>query len=165
MPIITIDPVDADDLNAAVERCVLSVELVAQVAGKIAWTALVGPETKDAEKRTAGSDADSVRVTFLTAMERHVESAIRNAAAAIRAGTFDPLAHARALHGEIRREIEAVFDAQIPTDTWVRGLERRVAKRLELSRFLAGFGKPGADLFEKLQLPTPEAKKEIKNAA
>lgn len=165
MPIITIDPVDADDLHTAVERCVLSVELVAQVAGKIAWTALVGPETKDSEKRTAGSDADSVRVTFLTAMERHVESAIRNAAAAIRAGTFDPLAHARALHGEIRREIEAAFDAEIPTDTLVRGLERRVAKRLELSRFLAGFGKPGADLFEKLQLPTPEAKKEIKNAA
>jgi hypothetical protein len=69
------------------------------------------------------------------------------------------------LHGEIRREIEAVFDAQIPTDTWVRGLEQRVAKRLELSRFLAGSGKSGADLFEKLQLPTPEAKKEIKNAA
>jgi len=132
---------------------------------KMAWGALVGPETKDAQRRATSSEADSVVRDFLTAMERHVEGAIRTAAAEIQAGSFDPLAHARTLHSDIRREVEAAFDARLPTDTWVRGLERRVRKRWELSRFLSGLGKSGAELFARLQLPTPEAKKEAKNAA
>jgi CRISPR system Cascade subunit CasA len=165
MPILTVDPVDADDLQAAVERCVLAVELVARTVAKIAWGALVGPETKDAERRIASSEANSVMKAFLTAMEQHVEGAIRTAAVQIQAGSFDPLAHARTLHSDIRREVEAAFDARLPTDTWVHGLERRVRKRWELSRFLIGLDKSGAELFARLQLPTPEAKKEAKNAA
>jgi hypothetical protein len=164
MPILRVDPVDADDLRAAVERCVLAVELVARTVDKIAWGALVGPETKDAERRIASSEAHSVMKAFLTAMERHVEGAIRRAAAEIEGGSFDPLAHARRLHSDIRREVEAAFDARLPTDTWVRGLERRVRKRWELSRCLSGIGKSGAELFARLQLPTPEAE-EAKNAA
>jgi CRISPR system Cascade subunit CasA len=169
MPIIMVDPVAADDLRAAVEKCVLAVELVAETLRKIAWAALVGPETSDAEKRIANFEEDSVTKAFLTAMERHVEGAIRAAAAAIRSGTFDPLAHSRALHRDIRREVEAAFDTRLPTDMWVRGLERRVKKRWELSRFLNGLDKTGAELFARLQLPTPvakkEANKEAKNAA
>jgi CRISPR system Cascade subunit CasA len=165
MPIIRVGPVNADELRGAVERCVLAVELVAQTVGKIAWGALVGPETKDAEKRLASSGANRVVKDFLTAMERRVEDAIRNAAAAIQARSFDPLAHALTLHSEIRREAEAAFDARLPTDTWGRGLDRRVRKRWELSQFLSGLGKSGAELFERLQLPTPKAKKEGKNAA
>ena len=69
-----------------------------------------------------------------------------------------------ALHNDIRREVEAAFDASLPPDTWVRGLERRVRKRWELSRFLSGLGKSGADLFARLQLPTPKAKREAGNA-
>jgi hypothetical protein len=118
MPIIRINPPNADDLRAAVERAVLAVELVARTLGKIAWGALVGPETKDAERRVHSAEANIVMKDFLIAMERHVE---------------------------------------------VRGLERRVRKRWELSRFLTGFGKSGAELFGKLQLPTPQAEKD-KNA-
>jgi CRISPR system Cascade subunit CasA len=169
MPIIMVDPIAADDLRAVVEKCVLVVELVAETLSKIARTALVGPETSDAEKRIANLERDCVTTAFLTAMERHVEGAIRTAAAAIRSGTFDPLAHSRALHSDIRREVEAAFDARLPSDIWIRGLERRVKKRWELSRFLNGMDKTGADLFARLQLPTPaakkKAKKEAKNAA
>jgi hypothetical protein len=164
MPIIKVDPGDADDLRSAVERCVLAVELVAQTVEKIALSALVGRETKDAERRIAKSEANSVARAFLTAMERHVEAAIRTAAAEIQAGSFDPLPHARTLHSDIRREVEAAFDASLPTDTWVRGLERRVRKRWELSRFLSGLGMSGAELFAELQLPTPKAKREARNA-
>jgi CRISPR system Cascade subunit CasA len=165
MPIIRVDPVDADDLRASVERCVVAVELVAQTVEKIAWGALVGRETKDAERRIAKSEANRVMRAFLTAMEQHVEGAIRTAAVQIQAGSFDLLAHARTLHSDIRREVEAAFDTPLPTDTWVRGLERRVRKRWELSRFLSGLGKSGAELFARLQLPIPKAKKEAKNAA
>jgi CRISPR system Cascade subunit CasA len=164
MPIIKVDPGGADDLRSAVERCVLAVELVAQTVEKIALSALVGRETKDAERRIAKSEANSVARAFLTAMDRHIEWAIRTAAAEIQAGSFDPLAHARTLHSDIRREAEAAFDASLPTDTWVRGLERRVRKRWELSRFLSGLGKSGAELFAGLQLPTPKAKREAGNA-
>ena len=164
MPIIKVDPAGADDLRSAVERCVLAVELVAQTVEKIALSALVGRETKDAERRIAKSEAKNVMTAFLTAMERHVEAAIRTAAVQIQAGYFDPLAQARTLHRDIRREVEAAFDARLPTDTWVRGLERRVRKRLELSRFLSGLGKSGAELFATLQLPTPKAKREAGNA-
>jgi hypothetical protein len=106
-----------------------------------------------------------VTTAFLTAMERHVEGAIRAAAAAIQSGTFDPLAHARAVHTDIRREAEVAFDMRLPTDLWVRGLERRVTMRWQLSQFLNGMDKAGAELFARLQLPTPKAKKEVKNAA
>jgi hypothetical protein len=163
MPIIRINPPNADDLRAAVERAVLAVELVARTLGKIAWGALVGPETKDAERRVHSAEANIVMKDFLIAMERHVEAAIRTAAVELQAGALDPLAHAVALHSRIRREAEAAFDDKIPSDTWVRGLERRVRKRWELSRFLTGFGKSGAELFGKLQLPTPQAEKD-KNA-
>ena len=139
---------------------VLAVELVAGTLSKIAWSALVGPETNDAERRSHNPEANIVMKAFLIAMERHVEAAIRTAAAELRSGPFDPLAHARALHSRIRREAEAAFDDKIPSDTWVRGLERRVRKRWELSRFLTGFGKSGAELFGKLQLPTPQAEKD-----
>ena len=165
MPIIMVDPITADDLRAVVEKCVFAVELVAETLRKVAWTAVVGSETSDAEKRIAKFEADGVTTAFLTAMERHVESAIRAAAAAIRSGTFDPLAHARALHTDIRRGAEVAFDARLPTDMWVRGLERRVIKRSQLSRFLNGMDKAGAELFARLQLPAPGAKKEAKNAA
>jgi hypothetical protein len=97
-------------------------------------------------------------------MERHVEAAIRGAAAEIANGSFDPLAHANTLHRDIMREAEAAFDARLPTDTWFDSLERRVRKRWELSQFLSGLGKSGAELFERLQLPAPKAKKEGKNA-
>jgi len=163
MPILKADP-GGDDLRSAVERCVLAVELVAQTVEKIALSALVGRETKDAERRIAKSEAKNVMTAFLTTMERHVEAAIRTAAVQIQAGYFDPLAQARTLHRDIRREVEAAFDARLPTDTWVRGLERRVRKRLELSRFLSGLGKSGAELFATLQLPTPKAKREAGNA-
>jgi CRISPR system Cascade subunit CasA len=165
MPIIRIDPANADDLRAAVERFVLAVELVARTLGKIAWGALAGPEAKDAERRVDSGEANIVMRDFLIAMERHVEAAIRTAAAELQAGSFDPLAHAVALHSLIRREAEAAFDDKIPTDTSVRGLERRVRKRWELSRFLTGFGKSGAELYSKLQLPTPAETKKDKNAA
>jgi CRISPR system Cascade subunit CasA len=165
MPIIMIDPVAADDLRAAVEAYVLAIEQLAEFLEKTAWKALVGPGTKDAEKQTANAEASSLKTAFLTSMERHVERAIRAAAAAIQAGTFDPLANALALHGDIRREVEKAFDAKLPTDTWVRGLERRIRQRWELSQFLAGKKKGGAEFFARLQLPTPEARKEAKNAA
>jgi CRISPR system Cascade subunit CasA len=165
MPIITVDPATADELRAAVEKCVLAVELAADTLEKLAWSALVGPETSDGEKRVANFEGDSVRTAFLTAMERCVEGSIRAAASAIRCGTFDPLAHAQALHGDIRREAEAAFDSRLVTDIWVRDLERRVRKRWELSRLLNGMDKAGADLFARLQLPTPETKKDAKNAA
>jgi CRISPR system Cascade subunit CasA len=164
MPIIRVDPVDADDLRAAVERYVLAVELASQTLTKMAWGALVGPNTKDAERRVATSEANGVARAFSTSMERHVEAAIRTAATQIRAGSFDPLAHARTLHSDIRREVEAAFDARLPTDTWSDSLERRVRKRWELSLFLSGRGKSGAELYARLQLPTPKAK-EAKNAA
>src|SRR5262249_17158067 len=157
-PIIKVDPGGADDLRSAVERCVLAVELVAQTVEKIALSALIGRETKDAERRIAKSEAKNVMTAFLTAMERHVEAAIRTPAVQIQAGYFDPLAQARTLHRDIGREVEAAFDARLSTDTWVRGLERRVRKRWELSRFLNGLGKSGAELFARLQLPTPKAK-------
>jgi CRISPR system Cascade subunit CasA len=165
MPIITIDPLAADDLRAAVEAYVLAIEHVAEFLEKTAWKALAGPGTKDAEKRTANAVASSVKTAFLMAMERHVERAIRAAAAAIQAGSFDPLSNARALHFDIRREVEAAFDVRIPTDTWVRGLERRISQRWELSQVLAGKKKAGAEFFARLQLPTPVTKEEAKNAA
>jgi hypothetical protein len=164
MPIIKVDPAGADDLRSAVERCVLAVELAGQIVEKIALGALVGRETKDAERRVAKFEANSVMRAFLTAMEGHLEGAIRTAAGEIQAGSFDALAHARTLHLDIRREVQAAFDARLPTDTWVRNLERRVRKRWELSGFLSGLGKSGAELFARLQLPTPETK-EAKNAA
>jgi hypothetical protein len=165
MPIITVDPVSADDLRAVVEKCVLACELVAETLEKIARNALVGPKASDAEKRIANFEADKVKTAFLTVMERHVEGAIRTAAAAIRSDAFDPLAHARILHTDMRREAEVAFDARLPTDMWVHGLERRVIKRWELAGFLNGMNKAGAELFARLQLPTPEAKEEAKNAA
>src|SRR5262249_1664548 len=127
--------------------------------------ALVGPETKDAARKTGGSDAESVKTASMTAMERHVEGSILAAAASIRAGTFDPLAHARSLHRRIEREAEAAFDARLPTDVWVSSMQRRVRQRWELSRFLSGAGKPGSDLFAILQLPTPRTNDEGQNAA
>jgi CRISPR system Cascade subunit CasA len=158
MPIIKLDPVDADDLRAVVERCVLAIELVAQNVEKIARRALAGPETKKAERRIAQSEANNVVRAFLIAMEQHTENAIRNAAADIQTRSFDPLAHAHPLHRDMRREVEAAFDGRLPTDTWVRSLDRRVRQRRELSRFLSGYGKSGAELFARLQLPIPAAK-------
>jgi hypothetical protein len=106
-----------------------------------------------------------VKTAFLTAMERHVEARIRAAAVDIRDGSFDAVAHAHALHGHIRHEAEAAFDAHLPTDTWVRGIERRVKKRWELAQLLRGANRAGAELFAILQIPTPETTKEVMNAA
>src|SRR5262249_1412956 len=69
MPIIRVDPVDADDFRAAVERCVLAIELTAETLAKMAWGALVGSETTDAEKRVARSEAEGIAKAFSISME------------------------------------------------------------------------------------------------
>jgi hypothetical protein len=165
MPIITVDPVSADELRVAVERVIHAVEFVAETLFKTARGALIGPETKDAAKRTAREDAENVKTAFLFAMERHVEGSILAASASIRAQTFDPIAHARDLLLIIRHEAETAFDVGLPTDTWVNSIERRVRKRWELAMFLDGNSKDSSELFEFLQLPMPDDTKEKKNAA
>ena len=155
MPIIAVEPVAADELRAAVEKAVVAAEWVANSLRKYAWAALVGADAKDAARDTASIDSDKVRITFLSALERHVVASILGAAAAIRAGSFDPSRHAWDLQRQIRGEAEAAFDAQVPTDAWIRGLEQRVTKRWELSQTLIGRGKAGAELFAILELPTP----------
>jgi hypothetical protein len=165
MPIITVDPIAADELRAAIERTILAVEFVAETLLKTSRAAVIGPETKDAVKRTAGKDAEEVKAAFSTAMERHVEGSILAASAEIRAQTFDPAAHALNLLGIIRREAETAFDSRLPTYTWVKGMERRVRKRWELAMFLNGKSNASAGLLEILQLPMPGNMGENKDAA
>jgi CRISPR system Cascade subunit CasA len=165
MPIITVGPIAADELRAKIEGAVHAVEFMADTLSKIAEGALIGPETKDAAKRTAREDAEGVKAVFLTAMERHVESSILTASASLRVQTFDPMAHAHDLLRIIRHEAEAAFDLLLPTDTWIRSIERRVRKRWKLAMILNGRSKEGARLFEVLQLPMPEKPKEKQRAA
>jgi CRISPR system Cascade subunit CasA len=165
MPIITVDPIAADELRAAIERTIRAVELVAETLFKTSKAALIGPETRDAVKRTAVKDAEEVKAAFLTAMERHVEGSILAASAEIRAQTFDPAAHARNLLGIVRHQAETAFDSRLPTYTWVNGMERRVRRRWELAIFLNGKSKASAGLLEILQLPMPGSMREKKDAA